>query len=224
MKKLLLVPAAGLAALALAAPARAQFGIAHPSYGDEARQPFYQSRRVAYDNGYREGLKLGEKHARKRDRFEYRTERTWQRGDKGYHRTYGDREWYRQSFRAGFEAGYTNGYRRVAGYGWGGYGSGRAVPRDTNPYPGGRYQYPGQYGYGYGFSWAREAGLRDGYQKGREDARDRDRFDPVRHSWYRSGDRGYKREYGPKEQYENAYREAFRDGYERGYRDWRYSR
>ena len=35
-------------------------------------------------------------------------------------------------------------------------------------------------------------GYRDGLEKGREDAGDRDSFDPVRHSRYRSADHGYE--------------------------------
>jgi hypothetical protein len=64
----------------------------------------------------------------------------------------------------------------------------------------------------------------DGYEKGREDARDRDSYDVLRHKWYREGDRHYKSEYGSRQQYENLYREGFKDGYDRGYREWSYRR
>jgi flagellar biosynthesis/type III secretory pathway protein FliH len=234
MKRFLIVPAFGLMVLGSAVPARAQLGgwpdLSRPSYRDEARQPYYESRRAAYDNGYREGLKEGEKDGRKRDPFNFRDEGAWRDGDKGFHRSYGDREGYRQTFRTGFEAGYNDAYRRfVPNYGYGNdrYGNGRAVPRRTPaPYPTypnrtpGGYGYPGDRGYGYGrgYSPAYEAGVRDGYEKGREDARDRDAFDPLRHSWYREADRDYRREYGSREQYRDEYRLAFREGYERGYR------
>jgi hypothetical protein len=59
----------------------------------------------------------------------------------------------------------------------------------------------------------------DGYDKGREDARDNDSYDPVRHSRYRSADRGYEQRYGTKEEYKNIYREGFQAGYDDGYRD-----
>jgi hypothetical protein len=62
-------------------------------------------------------------------------------------------------------------------------------------------------------------GYKDGYDKGREDARDRHAYDPTRHSDYRSADRGYDRRYGSKEQYKEIYRYGFRAGYEDGYRD-----
>ena len=60
-------------------------------------------------------------------------------------------------------------------------------------------------------------GFQDGLEKGREDARDNDSFDPVRHSRYRSADRGYDNRYGTKEQYKLAYRDGFEVGYQQGY-------
>jgi hypothetical protein len=62
-------------------------------------------------------------------------------------------------------------------------------------------------------------GYTDGYDKGREDAGDNDPYDPVRHSRYRSADRGYDRRYGTKEEYKDIYREGFRAGYDGGYRN-----
>lgn len=64
-------------------------------------------------------------------------------------------------------------------------------------------------------------GYRDGLEKGREDARDRDSFDPVRHGWYRSGDRGYNSRYGSRDTYKLTYRDGFEAGYEQGYRELR---
>lgn len=64
---------------------------------------------------------------------------------------------------------------------------------------------------------AYDNGFRDGLEKGREDARDNDSYDPVRHSRYRSADRGYNQRYGTKEQYRLTYRDGFEAGYEQGY-------
>ena len=80
--------------------------------------------------------------------------------------------------------------------------------------------YPSDRAYGYN-SVAIQNGERDGYEKGREDARDNDSYDPVRHSWYRSGDRGYNNRYGTRDDYKLVYREGFESGYERGYREVR---
>ena len=226
MRRRYFVPVLGVMALTLAAPAQAQLSgwpaQGRPSYSGET-QPYYEARRGAYDNGYREGLKEGEHDARRRERFDFQDERDWQRGDRGYHRSFGDRERYRYSFRSGFESGYSAGYQRYAPN----YGYGRNVPRgNTGPYGYPTYPnrntYPGQYGYGY--SPAFENGARDGYEKGLEDARDRDAYDPRRHKWYREGDRHYKREYGPRQQYEDLYRDGFLSGYERGYRAGGYRR
>lgn len=194
MKRLLLAPVAG-AFILVAVPASAQWS------------PYTETRRVAYDNGFREGMKEGEKDGRDRDPFEYRDEGDFRKGDAGYHRNFGDVERYRQSFRAGFADGYTQGYRRYGGgggYGYGGYGGN---------YGNGRYGY---------YSPAFDNGMRDGFEKGRNDGRDHDRFDARRHKWYREGDRNYESRYGSRQQYEDEYRRGFLAGYEQGYRSANY--
>ena len=243
MRRLLLVPALGVAALALTAPVQAQtrgWPGDGRAYSAPSQQSFYDSGRVAYDNGFREGLKQGEKDGRKRDQFRYQDEKTFQRADKGYQREYGSLDRYRQSFRTGYSAGYSDGYQRYApNYGYGGngrYGNGRAVPRqDTgvyypNGYPTNRGpvypsspSYPGSYGrYGGYSNYAVQNGVNDGYEKGLEDARRNRSFDPLRHDWYRSGDRHYESQYGSKDQYKDLYRQGFRDGYDRGFQEGRY--
>jgi len=77
--------------------------------------------------------------------------------------------------------------------------------------------YPNNRGYGNN-SVPFDNGYRDGLEKGREDARDNDSYDPVRHGWYRSGDRGYNSRYGTRETYKLTYRDGFDAGYEEGYR------
>lgn len=57
-------------------------------------------------------------------------------------------------------------------------------------------------------SVAAQSGYRDGLEKGREDADDRDAYDPSRHSWYRSADRGYESRYGTRDDYKEQYRRA----------------
>jgi hypothetical protein len=68
-------------------------------------------------------------------------------------------------------------------------------------------------------SVAYDNGYRDGLQKGREDARENHDYDPVRHSWYRNGTRGYNNDDGSKVQYRNVYRDGFESGYAAGYRN-----
>ena len=106
------------------------------------------------------------------------------------------------------------------------YGPGTSYPDRNQRYP---ERYPDRNdrygGYGNGGYASRvnsvpyQNGYRDGLEKGREDGRDRDSFDPVRHSRYRSGDRGYDRRYGSKDQYKLVYRDGFESGYSQGYRE-----
>lgn len=89
------------------------------------------------------------------------------------------------------------------------------------PYPDGGSSYPGSYPGDRG-RYGNEPfdnGYKDGYAKGREDAGDRDAYDPRRHRQYRSADRGYDRRYGSKAAYGNVYRDGFRAGYDAGYRE-----
>ena len=159
----------------------------------------------------------------RREAPRYQDSRTWQRADKGYNRSYGELERYRQQFRVGFSRGLSGGLRTLRVTANGHYG--RAVPRqDTYGYPGGYgTSYPGGYGNTYptrsqGPYYGGQAAtptarrirtaLNDGIEKGREDARKRRSFDPLRHDWYRDGTRHYKSEYGPKQQYANVYRDG----------------
>jgi hypothetical protein len=91
--------------------------------------------------------------------------------------------------------------------------------RDSTYRNGNRYPEPRANRGGNAYnSVAFDNGYRDGLDKGREDAGDRDSFDPVRHSRYRSADRGYNSRYGTKEQYKLTYRDGFEAGYAEGYR------
>lgn len=213
----------GLAAvflLSVGVPAGAQVGAWG---GDRGRGHYDDSSRQAYDNGYRRGAERGERDGRSGRAMNFRDERDYREGDWGYNGRYGSREFYRRTFREGFEAGYYEGYRR--------YGRGRAVPRYG--YPDGRRspdygRYPdrdgryGGYGYGYGHSLAFDNGYRDGLEKGRKDWRSRKSHDLLRHDWYRDGDRHYKREYGPRDQYKDAYRDGFRRGYDEAFQSGRW--
>ena len=235
MKRLFLVPVLGLATLAAAAPARAQsagwLGSTRTAYADGERQAYNDARRAAYDNGYREGLKEGAKEGRDNERFRYEDERTFQRADKGYHREYGDLEHYRQSFRNGYAAGYSESYQRYGAVydSRGGYGNGQVIRRDSGAplyYPDSRSytSYPRDARGGYrGYAGpAFQYGLDDGYQKGVEDARKNRSFDPLRHEWYRSGDRHYDSRDGSRQEYKDVYRQGFQQGYDRGFREGRY--
>src|SRR3954453_9535970 len=66
-------------------------------------------------------------------------------------------------------------------------------------------------------SRAAEIGYRDGVEAGRDDARHRERFDPVRARRYRSADHEYDRRYGSRDEYAREYRANFERGYRQGY-------
>jgi flagellar biosynthesis/type III secretory pathway protein FliH len=195
---------------------------------DDAQVSYYDARRTAYDQGYREGLKEGEKDGRKSERFNYQDEREFQRADRGYHRSFGDRERYRQIFRDGYTAGYSEAfgrYSRVARNDgrYRPYPSPRGPYSQQGPYPSAGVYGPGVYRNGGYSSPGFDNGAREGYEKGQEDARKRRSFDPLRHSWYRSGDRHYDDRDGSKQQYKDTYRQGFQQGYEQGFREGRYN-
>jgi hypothetical protein len=191
-----------LVALAVGTPAQAQW---RDSRGGNA-----------YAEGYNDGARAGRDDARDGRPFQYQRHRDYRSGDRGFNGRGGDRNAYSQQYRAGFVAGYRDAY-----YGGGGRG---AVPRGSRPsYGGGPYYGDSGYG-GYsrqGTNAAYARGRDEGYRKGLEDGRDRDPRDPWRHGWYRDGDRGYRREYGPRGLYQRAYRAAFEQGYAQGYQDGR---
>jgi hypothetical protein len=99
-----------------------------------------------------------------------------------------------QARRRGFEAGYEQGYQAIAR---------PEIPRDRFPSP------------------AAQSGYRDGLEDGRRDARENERFDPVRSRRYRSADHDYDRRDGPLEADQREYRDAFQRGHEDGYRGLR---
>lgn len=230
------------AALALAATnVSAQTTNAWLSAGTSAydqaqyRVPYQDGRRVAYDNGYRDGLKRGEDAARANRQFNIERERDYRDAENGYNRSYGDRNRYRDDYRGGFSQGYRDGYyRRTNGnYGYGngnyGYGNGNGNYGYGNGRGNGNGRYNPNYGYGnggygpYGNSGygAYQNGAADGYRKGLEDLQDRRAPDVTRQKWYRSGDHDYDKAYGSKESYKIEYRRGFQEGYNRAYREGR---
>jgi len=245
MRRLLLVPALSVAVLALTAPLQAQTrgwiddGRQYPA----AQESFYNSGRIAYDNGFREGLKEGEKDGKKRDTFRYQDEGAYEHGDKGYHREYGSVDRYRQSFRTGFAAGYSEGYQRyVPSYGYnngpynngpynngpydnGRYGNGRAVPRrDAGgygtpypapyPYPSNRPVYPAYPGNG-GYGGYNNVPFQNGVNDGYEKGRD----DARRNRSFDPVRQDWYR--SADRHYDSSYgsREQYKDVYRQGFRD-----
>jgi len=167
---------------------------------------------AAFDRGYREGIQRGTDDARRGRQFEIDRNDVYRDGDRGYNSRDGNRDSYRNDFRRGYTSGYRTGYYDVrgdAGYQRGnGNGNGNYGRDDRGPGRLRGYQEP---------AFAR--GYSDGWEKGLDDGRDRDRYDPTRQGDYRDADNGYSRSYGSKDAYKNNYRSGFRQGYENGYRD-----
>jgi hypothetical protein len=84
-------------------------------YGDP--NGYYRGgERIAYDNGFREGVKQGERDGRGNRRYDPARHGEWRDADDGFRREYGNHDVYRRNFRVGFEQGYSQGYRRYGGY------------------------------------------------------------------------------------------------------------
>jgi hypothetical protein len=186
------VPALVVGAIVIAA--------AGPAFAAQARFYSYQRDyggfdRRAYDNGYREGLEHGAEDVRRGRDFEYARHDDYRDADDSYSRSSGDKQTYRRIFRQGYVAGYTEGYRGFRG------------PR--------RSSWPGR-----SYSPAAQVGYRDGYAEGRDDAEDRDGYNPQRAKRYRDGDHDYDDRYGSRGQYRQEYRSAFLRGYEQGFREF----
>ena len=199
-----------VAGVAAAAPACAAQTYGYPTRGVYGRD----IERRAYDYGYREGLEQGNNDARRNRSFSPERHGEFRDADDGYHRGDGDRSFYRQNYRQGFQVGYRESYNRLArsNGGYGVYGNRGGV------YGGPVYQDPRvvtpRGGYG---NYAAQVGYRDGFDAGRNDARDRNRFDPVRSKRYRDGDHDYNNRYGDRDLYKRDYRAAFEQGYREGY-------
>ena len=215
-----LILAAGVA-LTSAACAETVYGSGYPRGGGYGRN----LERRAYDNGFHEGIEEGQNDARRNRDFSPQRHSEYRDADQGYHRDYGDRDYYRRSYRQGFEAGYRESYNRNARYGRddrnggygrdernGGYGRDERVPPVVIA-PG----YPSNRGYGSYGAIAQQNGYRDGVEAGRDDGRDRRPFDPVRAKRYREGDHDYNDRYGSRDEYKRDYRSAFEQGYREGY-------
>jgi hypothetical protein len=179
--------------VAAATPACAAQG---PYYGYQRDARDFE--RKAYDDGFREGRWRGERDGREgrefRDDRDARAQRGW-----------GDRDEARRFFLDGYRAGYAAGFNRVARSDRGG-----VFPGARYPYGGGTYTSP-----------AAQIGFRDGVEVGRNDARDRETYDPRRSKRYRNGDHDYDDRFGPKVEYKQLYRDAFLQGYEQGFQQGR---
>ncbi len=66
---------------------------------------------LAYRNGEEDGYKEGLRDGEKNDRFEPVREKRFRSGDHGYNKRYGSKELYKDRYRDGFRRGYEQGYQ-----------------------------------------------------------------------------------------------------------------
>jgi hypothetical protein len=85
---------------------------ANPNYGGGG----YINVRIAYDNGYRDGVEEGRKDFRRDRPFEPFQRDRYREADHGYDRSCGPKDVYRNDYRIGFRAGYDEGYRSAQRY------------------------------------------------------------------------------------------------------------
>jgi hypothetical protein len=67
---------------------------------------------AAFDNGYRDGLIMGERDAQRNRAFRPNKNDWYEDADRGYNRAYGDKNLYKHQYREAFERGYSEGYGR----------------------------------------------------------------------------------------------------------------
>jgi len=177
--------AAGVAAAAPACAAQT-YGYGYPRNGGYSRE----LERRAYDNGFREGAGGSQDGGAARREFSLPAQEEFRGAEQGHPPRRGDFDLYRRSYRQGFQTGYNEAFNRFTA-------SNGRYPRGTYPtYP----AYPSNRGYPSG-SPAAQNGYRDGVEAGRDDARNRGRFDPVRARRYREGDHDYNGRYGSRDDY-----------------------
>jgi hypothetical protein len=168
--------------------------------------------RAFYNRGLNEGRAIGIEDGRRGRNFDARAHREYRDIDRN-HADLDDVRAYRQ----GFEAGYDEGYRQAARRDY--------PPRPNQPqyYPPPPAQPPtyGDAARDRYVSPGGQNGYRDGVEEGQRDARNGERFDPVRSRRYRSADHDYNRRFGSLDEYKREYRDAFQRGYETGYRGFR---
>ncbi|MGI8782368.1 MAG: hypothetical protein ACR2L2_01780 [Acidobacteriota bacterium] len=206
-----------LVALALLLGVFSVSALAHD--GDKGRASEY-----GREQGYEDGVRHGREDDQRGSGYDLKSDE-YKKAERGYRKEYGSKGDYKKGYKQGYEQGYSEGYR-------GGYSQQSRIPgserrdrdrrdrdddyrrdRDDDDRRDRDRNRRGTRADDFG---ARQ-GEQDGYLKGRED-RDRNRdFDVERHSDYRKADRGYKREFGDKEDYRDGYRQGFRRTYDDGY-------
>jgi hypothetical protein len=81
-----------------------------------------------------------------------------------------------------------------------------------------RVSRDGRYGFGDTYRIGYDKGIEDGQKRGTKDRSKGDQYSLSHDSKYRKGDAGYKKSYGPRQDYIAGYRDGYEQAYRRGYR------
>jgi hypothetical protein len=165
------------------------------------------ARQHGYEHAYRDGADQGRQDRENRQPHNIRNTDYW--AARSYEPAFGDRNQYMAGYREGYQAGYEDGYNGRDGQYGQLYGRPQAArpvaPRD-DPYASRQYS---------GNDVAFDAGYREGVTLAQQDRTRNTRSNYQNSSVYKSGDLGYRSNYGDR----NTYRTQFRDGIARGYED-----
>lgn len=167
------------------------------------------ARQHGYEHAYRDGADQGRQDRQAKRPYSWRDNDYW--GARGYERAFGDRNEYMDGYREGYQAGYDDGYYGLQGqygqiYGQPQGQAGRRVTPQNDPYNDRQYSST---------DMAFDAGYREGVTQAQQDRGRNTRSNYRNSQTYRSGDLGYRSNYGDRE----SYRTQFRDGIARGYED-----
>jgi len=165
-----------------------------------------QARQYGYQNGYNDGVNQGRHEGRERDPNDYHDPDERQ-ATRGYQRWMGPVGWYQRGYQEGYSNGFRSGYQSVGGR----RGDGDRDDRWRRGGWGGAYD-PDRIG--YGGNVASRFGYEDGSTAAREDIQHRKPYNSRPRGRFDDCDRGYRREYGSKDQYKAEYANAYRSGYD----------
>jgi hypothetical protein len=169
-----------------------------------------QAQQYGFQNGYRDGMRKGHEEGRENDPFDYQTP-DWRQASRGYENWMGSRSSFQNGYRDGYRSGFQAGYENIRGRG-GDYDN----DRDYRGVGDREWSY-GRSRYGYN-SPAYNIGYQDGSRVAREDLESHKRFNSSPRGKYDDRDRGYRREYGDKHEYNEQYSAGYRDGYQSNFR------
>jgi hypothetical protein len=86
------------------------------AYGD--RGYYGQRNSSAFDNGYRDGVAMGQRDAQKGKAYGPGKNDQYEDADRGYNKSYGDKKAYQNEYREGFGRGYSEGYGQNRNGSW----------------------------------------------------------------------------------------------------------